>query len=207
MLPAASLMIISATSVILGVCFANWPYDYHTLWNTTCGQECFDNALQHYKVLATQPKLTLYSLAVVMGIAMLGSFIKIYKPSEDTKYFEYGTLLTLVVAVSIYITNIRAGEASAVYGKWGDVDQNTGLGVIAASIVMIVVLLLGVIVLQCGLFFAEYQDYKVKTDFYLRELGTKFNEMQDEKNKNKDTKPTKASGVSKSATSVKSRKA
>ncbi len=206
LLPAASLMMIASCSVILGICFSNWPYDYYTLWNTSYGEEGFTKALIHYQVLANQPDIINYSMIAIMSVAFIGSFIKIFKPSEDTKYFEYGSLVALVAAVCIYITNIRTGELSAVAGQWGDVDQNTGLSVIAASEVMIVFFLLGVVVLQSGLFYAEYSDYKAKANFYLNELNSKLDDPKPAKSETAKPAAQKASGASTSKTHAKSRK-
>ncbi len=202
LLPAASLMMIVSCSVLTGICFSSWPYDYYTLWNTSSGEEGFTRALTHYQILAQQPDVINYALVAIMSIAFIGSLTKIFKPSEDTKYFEYGSLLALVAAVCIYITNVRTGELSAVAGQWGDVDQNTGLSVIAASEVMIVFFLLGVVVLQSGLFYAEYADYKLKAQFYLKELNGKLDNSE-------PVKPTaeKVTGASASKTHAKSRKA
>ncbi|KAH3688317.1 hypothetical protein WICPIJ_000699, partial [Wickerhamomyces pijperi] len=45
---------------------------------------------------------------------------------------------------------------------------------IAASETMIVVILLGIVLLQCGLFYAYFEDLKVKQEFYLKELKDKY---------------------------------
>ncbi|QPG73009.1 hypothetical protein FOA43_000313 [Brettanomyces nanus] len=205
LLPIGSLMMISTCSFMLGIFFADWPYDYYTLWDSSHGEEFFTKALDHYKTLATQPTVIISSLAGIMSIGFIGSFIKIFKPSEDTKYFEYGSLIALVSAVCIYLTNVRTGQMSALFGEWGEVSQNVGLSVIAASQVMIVVLLLGVVVLQCGLFYAEYSDYKAKTDFYMKELGEQFISAEEAKQRGSKSKPSETKTKSKPKSKPKSK--
>ncbi|VEU23702.1 DEKNAAC105017 [Brettanomyces naardenensis] len=213
LLPIGSLLLISTCSFLLGTFFANWPYDYYTLWNTTGGEEYFAKALEHYKVLASQPNVIVCTFAGISIVGFVGAFIKIFRPTEDTKYFEYGSLAALVASVCIYLTNVRTGEMSALVGQWGDVDQNTGLSVIGASSVMIVFLLLGVVVLQSGLFYAEYVDYKAKVDYYLKNLGHQLQEAEKinlEKSATSKSKKTKAvpntTGSSSKETTAKSRR-
>ncbi|GME83901.1 unnamed protein product [Ambrosiozyma monospora] len=174
LLPIGALMIISSLSFVLGVLFSNWPYDYYTLWDASLGEEHFTRALEHYKNWATAPSIITYVLHGVLVITFIGCLIKIFKPTEDTKYFEYGSLAAFVGAASIYLTNVRVGAYSALNGEWGEVDQNTGLAVIAASETMIVFLIFGIILLQCGLFYAHYEDSQLKIDFYIKELQEKL---------------------------------
>ncbi|KAH3671725.1 hypothetical protein OGAPHI_000430 [Ogataea philodendri] len=169
-----SLLIITSISFALGVIFGNWPYDYYTIWDTTQGQLYFDAALNHYKTWGQAAPIITNTFHAILALAFVGSFIKVFRPNEDAQYFEYGTLGALVLAACIYISNVRIGIVSAIVGEWGDVDQNTGLGVIAASETMIVVILLGIVLLQCGLFYAYFEDLKVKQEFYLKELKDKY---------------------------------
>ena len=88
-----------------------------------------------------------------------------YKPSDDTKYFEYGSLALFLVAVLIYLTNLRTGLGSVLTGAWGEVDMKTGINVMAASQFMIFLLLLGVLVFQCGLYYALWYEKKIQTAY------------------------------------------
>ena len=79
-----------------------------------------------------------YTLHAVGLLGLIGHFIKLYKPDEDAKYFEYGSLGLFMVGVVIYLTNLRTGVNSCLVGQWGDVDYQTGINVMAASQVMII---------------------------------------------------------------------
>ncbi|KAK6204558.1 Shr3 amino acid permease chaperone [Scheffersomyces amazonensis] len=167
--PIGSALIIATTSFILGAVYGNLPYDIGTLWSKDETGAAFANSLAHYQTWGNTPNHVHYIFHFVLGLGLLGCFIKLYKPQEDAKYFEYGTLGFLMIAIIIYLTNLRVGVNSAISGNWGEVDAETGLNVMAASQVMIVLVLLGVFVLQGGLYYAEWYDERLKEDFYKKE--------------------------------------
>jgi hypothetical protein len=146
----------------------NFPYDFKTLYTTGATQEDFSNSLRHYQTWAQIPRVAIHILHAFIGLGFVGMAIKIYKPDDETKYFEYGTLLLYVVAVCIYLTNLKIGAESALAGQWGDVDQNTGLNVIAASETMILFLLGFIIALQAGLYWAQV-DYAQRLEQFEKE--------------------------------------
>ncbi|KAK6465243.1 hypothetical protein DFJ63DRAFT_310343 [Scheffersomyces coipomensis] len=167
--PIGNGLIIGATSFALGVIYANFPYDLQTLWLAHTSGDIFENSLNHYKTWGSAPVYVHYIFHFVLGLGFLGCFIKLYKPNEEAKYFEYGTLALYMVAVVVYLTNLRVGVASAVAGQWGDVDSGTGINVIAASQFLIVLVLIGVFILQGGLYYAEWYDNKLKEEFFKKE--------------------------------------
>lgn len=168
LVPVANAMVIGSTCFGLGVIYAQLPYDIDTLWRST-SIEAFEVSLRNYKQWALAPAYVHYILHGVMGLGLLGSFIKLYKPLEDSKYFEYGSLGLFMAGIIIYLTNLRIGVNSCLTGQWGEVDQNTGISVMAASTVMIVVVLFGVLVLQAGLYYAEWYDGEIKKEFFAKE--------------------------------------
>lgn len=168
LLPVANGLIIAGVFFFLGLLMGNFPYDCKTLFTQEVTQEAFDNSLRHYQTWAEIPRIPLHILHFFIGLGFIGMFIKLYKPSEDTKYFEYGSLLLYVLAVCVYLTNLKTGAESALYGDWGEVDSNTGINVIAASSAMIIFLLGGIITLQAGLFYGEW-DYQQRLEVFNRE--------------------------------------
>ncbi|KAF5100145.1 hypothetical protein D0Z03_000866 [Geotrichum reessii] len=100
-----------------------------------------------------------HHLCAVLGL--IGFFFKLYKPSESNKLFDGGSLFLYMVGIVIYLTNLRRGGASAVAREWGEVDEHTGINIIAASQVLIVLTFLGVIGLQVGQYWAEIEDSKI----------------------------------------------
>ncbi|KAF5112394.1 hypothetical protein DV495_001580 [Geotrichum candidum] len=156
----ATGLIIGAVSFSLGVCYSNWSYDYYTLWQQPV-DAAFERSLAHYQNWYNMPMFFhhVHHLCAVLG--MIGFFFKLYKPSEANKLFDGGSLFLYMVGVVIYLTNLRRGGASAVANDWGEVDEHTGINIIAASQVLIVLTFLGVIGLQIGQYWAEIEDSKL----------------------------------------------
>ncbi|KAF5213390.1 hypothetical protein E0198_000911 [Clavispora lusitaniae] len=165
--PVGTGLIICATSFALGVIYANLPYDYFTLW--TFDPNGIERSVAHYSAWANAPMRVHHILHVVALLGLSGCFIKLYKPHPEIKYFEYGTLGLMMVAIVIYLTNLRIGVNSALTGLWGDVDMATGINVMAASQFMMVVALFGVLILQGGLYYAEWYDKKIQHEFLEKE--------------------------------------
>lgn len=116
----------------------------------------------------------------IMSIGMVGLFIKLYRPSESNKLFDGGSLVLYVVAIAFYLINLRVGAEATVTGEWGDVDQNTGINVIAATQVFIVFALLGILAMQFGQYWAEAEDAKIARKAYEDELKSKKQEEQEQ---------------------------
>ncbi|AOW05866.1 Shr3 amino acid permease chaperone [Yarrowia lipolytica] len=182
----SSALILCATSFSLGVLYSNWPYDFFTLWTAAPPESRYTASLDHYKAWYDCPMFVYHIHHTVIGLGLIGFFIKLYKPSESNKLFDGGSLFLYMVGVTIYLTNIRRGLASAVDGNWGDVDEHTGINVIAASQVMIVFVLLGVLGLQVGQWWAEREDAKLKKKFDDEEKKEKK-----DKKESKESKKTK----------------
>ncbi|ODV88780.1 hypothetical protein CANCADRAFT_32263 [Tortispora caseinolytica NRRL Y-17796] len=98
--------------------------------------------------------------------------MKLYKPSEANKLFDGGSLVLYMVAIIMYGSSIRHGVTASVTGVWGDVSQNEGINVIAASQVIILLVLIGVLVLQLGQFYAEIEEDKEIASFKTSEKKT-----------------------------------
>lgn len=168
-LPIGTALIISATSFGLGLIYSNLPYDVHTLWRLDETGEHFQQSLNHYSVWANAPYFVYHVLHFVIFVGLVGCFIKLYKPNPDVKYFEYGTLVMYMLGIVIYLSNMRIGINSCITGEWGDVDMHTGINVMAASQFIIVFALVGVLLLQGGLYYATWYDAKLKKEFFENE--------------------------------------
>lgn len=151
-------MWLLVTSFFLGSIFVNWTYDHKTLWTHNPSAESVNLSKQHYAQIATEPAIIRNAFHIVLGLGLVGFVAKLYKPSESNKLFDGGSLVLFMAGVVIYLTNIRTGFASVLSGDWGEVDETTGINVIAASQVIIAFTLLGVLGLQLGQYWAEIQD-------------------------------------------------
>lgn len=161
----ATGLILCSVSFSLGVIYSNWAYDYFTLWVSRPTEEAFLSSLEHYKAWYRMPPFLAHFHHFVMGFGFIGLFTKLYKPSESNKLFDGGALFLYVIAVVFYITNLVKGVATADSGNWGDINYETGVNVIAASQVFIVLVLLGVVGLQLGQYWAEKEDERILEEF------------------------------------------
>lgn len=167
LIPVATVLIFCSTSFALGVIYGNLPYDFFTLWRYD--EQGFERSLAHYVAWANAPMRVHHILHFVAVLGLIGCFIKLFKPRPDVKYFEYGTLGLMMVGIVIYLSNLRIGVNSALANEWGDVDMGTGINVIAASQFLTVIALIGVFILQGGLYFAEIAERKLHEEFYAKE--------------------------------------
>lgn len=174
--PLGAVLIIAATSFGLGAAYAQLPYDVYTLWRKDESGTAFDKSLAHFQQWGNSPAYVHHILHGVMAIGLIGCFIKLYKPQPESKYFEYGTLVFYLAGIILYLTNLRVGVNSCLTGNWGEVDSYTGISVIAASTVLIVIVLVGVLVLQGGLYYAEWYDGEAQKEFDLKQKAEEAKE-------------------------------
>lgn len=198
LLPIGTGLVIVSASFGLGAIYLNLPYDYETLFSKTADASAFDDSFNHYLKWAKAPAKVHHVLHFFMGLGLLGSIIKIYKPSEDSKYFEYGSMGLLFGSIVIYLTNLRTGINSCFYNNFGEISRDMGINVMAASQFMAVVLLVGVILLQGGLYYAEWYDNQLKLEFF--EKNPEYTEVNGMAVKKEDLK--EVTGTSDAATTT-----
>lgn len=121
------------------------------------------------------------------ALGLFGLMIKLYKPTESNMLFDGGSLVLYMVAVIVYITNVVKGLRIVSDGSYGmtpldmlsedQLDNTDGAGydgdsmnsilgrednlkVLAASNTILALVLVGVLVLQAGQWYAERSDEK-----------------------------------------------
>ena len=137
----------------------------------------------------------------------MGLIIKLYKPSESNMLFDGGSLVLYMAGIIVYVANIVKGLRIVTVGKYGEgleevvqnldrndevnmgaFDRDTGasvlgrednLKVLAASNTILALVLVGVLVLQAGQWYAERADEKEKRKF--REQEKERREEREEK--------------------------
>lgn len=158
--------------------FCAFPYDYPLLWTSNpTPPEIFDQVEAHLKFLHASPPIIPRILHIIIGIGFSGFFIKLYKPSEANLLFDGASLGLYLIGVIIYVTNIIKGLRIVSAGLWEeillegarhvqqqDADGMVGVGredslrVLAASNTILALVLVGVLVLQAGQWYAERKD-------------------------------------------------
>ncbi|RMZ75964.1 hypothetical protein DV737_g5051, partial [Chaetothyriales sp. CBS 132003] len=193
----ATFLIVCPTSFFLGALFSLFPYDYPLLWSSVQPppDAHLDLLEAHLKLLHNAPSLIVQIFHIVMGLGLLGLIIKLYKPTESNVLFDGGSLALYMVAIIVYIVNTIKGLRIVEGGVYGveydalseaqlDNADSTGndgqtafsvlgrednLKVMSASNTILALVLVGVLVLQAGQWYAERSDEKLKAEFLAKE--------------------------------------
>lgn len=151
--------------------FSSFPYDYPLLWTTSAPPPTFlDDLETHLRFLHAAPPIIPRILHIAVAIGFAGFFTKLFKPSEANLLFDGASLVLYLVAVIVYITNIVKGLRLVSAGAWdepapadlrigeGIAGREDSLRVLAASNTILALVLVGVLVLQAGQWYAERRD-------------------------------------------------
>ncbi|KXH47305.1 ER membrane protein SH3 [Colletotrichum salicis] len=187
----ATFMIIGPTCFFLGILFASFPYDFPLLWTSAPVPETFFTHLEtHLKFMHQSPPLIGRLLNIIVFTGFLGFFIKLFRPSEANVLFDGASLVLYLIGVGVYITNIVKGLRSVSAGIWDDpnftgevkdgpvtgeiiLGKEDSLKVLAASNTILALVLVGVLVLQAGQWYAERKDREDFAKLEKEEKGAK----------------------------------
>lgn len=150
----------AATCFFLGILFTNWSYDHHTLWNASPPSEAILRAIEsHYSLLSNSPPIIVRVLHIIIAVGLLGFITKLYKPSESNMLFDGASLVMYMIGLIMYGTNVIRGLRVVESGNYGaEVGRVDTLRVMAASQVILALVLVGVLVLQSGQWYAERKE-------------------------------------------------
>ncbi|KAF3909474.1 hypothetical protein AA313_de0203243 [Arthrobotrys entomopaga] len=153
-------LIVCPTSFILGVLFTNWSYDFPLLWTSSpLTPELIKSIETHYVMLYDSPPLIGRVLHAIILIALMAFIAKLYKPSESNALFDGASLVLFMVAVIVYGSNTIKGMQIIKSGDYGDeIPQVQSLQVVAASNTIMALVLIGVLLLQAGQWYAEKKE-------------------------------------------------
>jgi len=172
----ATFMIIGPVFFFLGILFAMFPYDYPLLWTTDpVDPAYFDQLELHLKFMHQSPPLISRMLSIMIGIGFIGFFIKLFRASEANMLFDGASLLMYVIGVGVYVANIVKGLRMVSADWWNSehflnekvkdpgsgqvaLGKEDSLRVLAASNTILALVLVGVLVLQAGQWYAERKD-------------------------------------------------
>ncbi|KAF8458686.1 Shr3 amino acid permease chaperone [Terfezia claveryi] len=142
-----TFMIIAPTSFFLGILFTNLPFDYPTLWTTHPPTESVLRTIEsHYSHISLSPPLIprVLNAMIILGLTGFLAKLALYSPSESNYLFDGASLILYLIALVMYGTNLVQG-----------VDT---LKVMGATQTMMALVLLGVLVLQAGQWYAEWKE-------------------------------------------------
>lgn len=109
-------------------------------------------------------------LHIVIFLGLAGLVSKLYRPSESNMLFDGASLVLYMCGITVYIANIVKGLRLASAGKYGEelatspeekdqiLNREDSLKVLSASNTILALVLVGVLVLQAGQWYAERKD-------------------------------------------------
>jgi len=174
-----------ATCFFLGILFASFPYDFPLLWTSApVTPEFLDHMESHLRQVYHSPPLISRMLHIIVFLGFLGFFTKLFRPSEANVLFDGGSLILYVIGCGVYLSNIVTGMRAAsqpggmAAGSSGNRRNGAGgagvyegvltgevvlgredsLRVLSASHVILALVLVGVLVLQAGQWYAERKE-------------------------------------------------
>jgi hypothetical protein len=168
------VVLVAATCFFLGILFASFPYDFPLLWSKEpVPTGYYDQIETHLKFIHQSPPLIGRMLNIIVSVGFLGLFIKLFKPSEANFLFDGASLILYTIGVAVYITNIVKGLRTMSSGYFDSDDfknakgrfegeiilgREDSLKVLSASNTILALVLIGVLVLQAGQWYAEKRD-------------------------------------------------
>lgn len=179
----ATFLIIGPTCFFLGILFSSFPYDYNVLWTTPTDREAYFKILEdHIKFLFASPPIISRILHLAIATGLIGFITKLYKASEANMLFDGASLVLYMAGITVYLTNIVKGFRVVTAGIYGAVegtpvdDENDyvsredTLRVFAASNTILALVLVGVLTLQAGQWYAlrkeeaEIEGFKLQAE-------------------------------------------
>jgi len=139
----------------------------------------FDLQENHLKFLHASPPLISRVLHIVIGTGLLGFLMKLYKPSEANMLFDGASLALYMCGIAVYVANIVKGLRTVTAGAYGGavleegetlvgkamegtdsiyIGREDSLRVLAASDTILALVLVGVLVLQAGQWYAQRKE-------------------------------------------------
>jgi hypothetical protein len=171
---------IVATCFFLGILFILLPYDYNVLWTTPADREPYFQLQEaHLRFLHASPPLISRILHIAIGTGLIGFLTKLYKPSEANMLFDGASLVLYMCGITVYIANIVKGLRVVTAGTYGAMEfvegekiaavgggpgegevigREDSLRVLAASNTILALVLIGVLVLQAGQWYAQKKE-------------------------------------------------
>ncbi|KAJ5681998.1 uncharacterized protein N7477_001938 [Penicillium maclennaniae] len=151
----ATFLIVCPTCFFLGIIFSLFPYDYPILWSTVPTPEShFDYLEAHLRFLHASPPLIPRILHIVIFLGLAGLISKLYRPSESNMLFDgASSSSTCAASPSTSQTLSRASVSPPPI-----LGREDSLKVLAASNTILALVLVGVLVLQAGQWYAERKD-------------------------------------------------
>ncbi|KAG9240602.1 putative secretory component protein SHR3 [Calycina marina] len=163
-----TFLIIGPTCFFLGMLFSSFPYDFPLLWTSVpTSPEYYTFLEEHLKFMHASPPIIPRILHIAIAVGFVGFFTKLFKPSEANLLFDGASLVLYVIGIVVYISNLVKGLRIVTANAYDVVPEGVSdvavgredsLRVLAASNTILALVLVGVLVLQAGQWYAEKKE-------------------------------------------------
>jgi hypothetical protein len=143
----------------------NWTVDHKTLWESNPSPAAFNAAEQHYRSLYHVPHVVKHTLHSVIGVGIFAHVVKMHKGNQSNTLFDGGSLVLTMIAVMLYAGNLVKGIEAVAMEAYEELSREDSIRVIAASNVILALVLAGVIILQVGQGYAEAVAEREQLEF------------------------------------------
>lgn len=136
--------------------------------------EYYGQLEEHLRFMHQSPPLIARLLNIIVSVGFFGFFIKLFRPSEANVLFDGASLVLYIIGVGVYVANIVKGMRTISAGVWNQPEfastrdgpltgevilgREDSLKVLSASHTILALVLVGVLVLQAGQWYAERKE-------------------------------------------------
>jgi ER membrane protein SH3 len=150
----------------------------------------------------------------MISVGLLGLVTKLYRASESNMLFDGGSLVLYMCGIVVYVANIVKGLRIVTEGSYGQnlvdpkksahsaaagepvLGREDNLKVLSASNTILALVLVGVLVLQAGQWYAERADEREKVSILEKEeTGTKKKERESQRERERSEPDDSASNA------------
>ena len=173
----------AATCFFLGILFASFPYDFPLLWTASPVPDSYYDILEtHLRWMHQSPPLISRVLNIITTVGFLGFAIKLHRPAVLNFLFDGASLILYTIGCAIWVRSIVRRLRLVSWGTWPAEDED-GMAVsrkdnvklLSMSNTILALVLVGVLVLQVGQWYAEgkeIQDLKEDLQHGLERRGS-----------------------------------
>ncbi|EMR09453.1 hypothetical protein PNEG_02396 [Pneumocystis murina B123] len=168
----ASYLIVCSSSFFLGILFISWIVDHFTFWMNPVTDQALLNAETYYLLLYQAPSIHKILLHILICFGFFAHVMKLYGGNKSNLLFDSGSLVLYIAGIIIYNVYLIQGILFYYYNAFyldyliiglETIFQRTyisfnridTLRILAASHVVLALILIGILVLQSSQFCAE----------------------------------------------------
>ncbi|KTW26469.1 hypothetical protein T552_02949 [Pneumocystis carinii B80] len=151
----ASYLIVCSSSFFLGILFISWIVDHFTFWKNPATDQALLNAETYYLLLYQAPSIHKILLHILICFGFFAHVMKLYGGNKSNLLFDSGSLVLYIAGIIIYNVYLIQGLETIFQRTYNSFNKIDTLRILAATHVVLALILIGILVLQSSQFCAE----------------------------------------------------